>query len=131
MTPADVVRAHYDNFNRADFEAWAQLLTPDFRLHHATSGEVEGRDAYLDGVRFYFTSFPDCRVELGRILEDGDLAAAELTSRATFAADFLGVPATGERWELPAMGFFRVEGDQLAEVWFVEDATRWFQGLAG
>lgn len=128
--PAHVVRRHYEIFNRADFDAWVDLLTADFTVHHATMGDTVGREAYLKGVRFYRESFPDVTVEITRILEGGDVAAAQFASTVTFAADWLGVPATGKRWVLPAMGFFRVEGEQLAETWFVEDATAWFQGLA-
>ena len=128
--PAEVVRRHYDAFNRADFNAWVDRLTPDFTVHHATMGDVVGRDRYLSGVRFYRQSFPDVIVELGRILEADGMAAAEFTGIATVAHDWMGVPATGQRWELPGMGFFRVEDGRLAETWFVEDATKWFHDLS-
>ena len=57
------------------------------------------------------------------------MVAAQFTSMGTFTNDFIGIPATGRRWELPGMGFYRIDGDRLAEAWFVEDMTGWAAGL--
>lgn len=130
-TAGDVVRTHYDIFNRGEFDAWLDLLTPDFATHHATAGDTEGRQTYLDAVRVHRQSFPDVNVELHRVIDRDDLAAAHFTSRATFAHDFLDIRATGRPWELPGMGFYRVEGERLAEAWWIEDLTGWLQHLQG
>jgi steroid delta-isomerase-like uncharacterized protein len=126
---ADVVRARYDIFNRADWDAWLDLFEPTFNVHHASAGGVSGRDNYIEGVRGYRESFPDATVEIHRILADGDLVAAEFTSRATFVNEFIGIPPTGCAWELPGMGSYRMNHEKLAEAWFVEDFTGWLAGL--
>ena len=124
-----VVRAHYDLFNRPDWDAWSALLAPAFTVHHASAGGVVGRGAYLEGIRHYRESFPDATVEVHRMVTQGDLVAAELTTRATFVHEFLGIPPTGAAWELPGMGFYQVSGETLSEAWFVEDFTGWLAGL--
>lgn len=130
-TAADVVRTHYSIFNRGEFDAWFDVLTPDFVTHHASAGDTEGRDAYLEAVRTYRQSFPDVTVELHSVIESDDVAAARFTSRATFVRDFLDIRATGTPWELAGMGFYRIQGGRLAEVWWVEDLTGWLQRLHG
>lgn len=131
MSPADVVSAHYDILNRSDFGAWGSLLAPDLVTHHATAGDIAGRDAFVQAIRAYRYSFPDLTVELHQVICSGDVAAAHFTSRATFAHDYSGISATGKPWELPGMGFYRVEGACLVEAWWVEDLTGWLERLAG
>ena len=131
MTAADVVSTHYDILNRGDLDAWDDLLAPELVTHHGSAGDIVGREAFVEAIRIYRNSFPDLSVELHRVIEDGDLAAAHFTSRATFVHDYFGIPATGKPWELPGMGFYRVDGGRLIEVWWVEDITGWMQRLAG
>lgn len=129
MSLADIVRSHYDHFNRADWLGWQDLLTADFTAHHMSAGTTVGRAAYFDGLRLHRTAFPDVSVEIHRVVEQGDIAAAQFTSRGTFSAEFVGMTPTGRRWELAGMGFYRVEGTRLAEAWFTEDFTGWLASL--
>jgi steroid delta-isomerase-like uncharacterized protein len=128
---ADVVGAHYDILNRGHFDAWIDLLAPDLVAHHVSAGDIASRDAFIGAIRTYRNSFPDLSVELHRVIADGSMAAAQFTSRATFVHDYFGIPATGKPWELPGMGFYRIEGGRLSEMWWVEDVTGWMQRLAG
>ena len=130
MSAGDIVSIHYDHFNRADYGAWREMLTPDITFHHASAGDIAGRDAYFDTIRAYRSSFPDASVELHRLVEQGDLVAAEFTSSATFSNEFAGIAPSGKKWTLPGMGFYSVEGEKLAEAWFVEDFTAWLQALS-
>jgi steroid delta-isomerase-like uncharacterized protein len=128
----DLVRAHYDAFNQGDFDAWPQLLDPHIAVHHGSGPGVTGRDAFLEGVRLYRRSFPDFKLTLHRVIDgdgDGDMVAAHFTSYGTFATDYHGIPATGARWELNGMGFYRVDQGRLAEMWIVEDLTGWLGSL--
>lgn len=130
-TAADVVRTHYGIFNRGEFDAWLDVLTPDFAAHHASAGDTEGREVYLEAVRTYRQSFPDVTVELQSVIHSDGVAAARFTSRATFVHDFFDIRATGRPWELTGMGFYRIQDGKLAEAWWVEDLTGWLQRLRG
>src|SRR4051794_1511544 len=76
------------------------------------------RDGSVDyfRVRFYRASFLDAVVELGRIIEDVDLTAAESPGSRRSRTTGSGVPRTWKRWELPAMRF-RAKDGRLAEAW--------------
>ncbi len=129
MTPSEIIRAHYLALNTGDFDHWPALLAESFAVHHASFGTTAGRSAYLTGVRNYRVSFPDVHVELLEVLEQGPTVAARFTSRGTFVADFMGMSATGVRWQLPGMGFYRTDGARLQEAWFVEDVTGWLRDI--
>lgn len=83
-------------------------------------GTKRGLDEFdLDYRRAFIRSFPD---KVGRDvlrLAQGELVAGTGYQTATFARDWLGIPATGQRIRLRYMDFWRVEqrGDErkLAE----------------
>jgi predicted ester cyclase len=110
----DVVRTHIEAFNARNIEAepWAQ----DAEMV-APGASVNGREAVLGFLGVFQEAFPDGRLEIRRLLVDGDGAAAE----GSFAGAHDGVlhspdgdvAPTGRRVEFRWAAAYEVRGSEL------------------
>ncbi len=102
-----------------------------------------GRDELIDelftaeltsGVRDWFgafrSSFPDVHMETVELVADGDTVVGRFKCSATHLGEWRGNAATGRRFEgVDEVYFFRFAGDQIAEVWGIEDTLDRFRQL--
>jgi len=69
--PVQVVRAHFEAFNRHDVDALVARVAPDFIWFNVTSNEtkveVQGRDALRASLTSYFKSTPTVRSEMENV----------------------------------------------------------------
>jgi steroid delta-isomerase-like uncharacterized protein len=68
-------------------------------------------------------------VEVHRLLETGDLVAADWTFGGTNTGEILGMPATGRSATITGAHFFRFEGGRIAETWTYPDNLGLLQQL--
>ncbi len=76
-----------------------------------SSDELRQRSLSLRG------SFPDLEIEPLVLLAEGGLVAAHFVGRGTHLGLFQGVPPTGRACEVRCTAVYRVEGEQIADVW--------------
>jgi ketosteroid isomerase-like protein len=81
MSNADLLRAGYDAWNRADLDAWLELLDPDIVIR--TSGAFPDFAPEYRGLggakRFWgqmLEPWKEFRIEVEQMEEEGDIAAA-------------------------------------------------------
>ena len=67
-------------------------------------------------------SFPDVRMEVVELVEEGDRLAGRFKCSATHSGPWRGYDPTGRRFEdVDEAYFFRFREGQIAEAWGVED----------
>ena len=75
----------------------------------------------IDGIKaFYATvwsAFPDARLELEDVIEEGDKLAARFALRATHRGEFMGVPATGRPIAITGITILRFRDGKCVERW--------------
>jgi predicted ester cyclase len=59
--------------------------------------------------------------EVHDVIEAADRVAVRLTSRAQQTGSFMGMPATGKRYEIEEIHIFRVADGRIAEHWHQGD----------
>lgn len=81
MSNSDLLRAGYDAWNRADLDAWLELLDPDIVIR--TSGafpdfapEYRGLERARKFWRQMLEPWADFRIDVEQIEEEGDIVAA-------------------------------------------------------
>lgn len=90
-------------------------------FHYRGSTMVQGV-ADLEGLIAHWRSaFPDLRMELLDVIQEGDLVAARVRYSGTHEGTWFGIPATGRSVEVDEMMFFRFESGRLVEAWEVDD----------
>jgi predicted ester cyclase len=67
-------------------------------------------------------AFPDFHMEIVELIAEGDTVVAHCKCSGTHRGEWLGVPATGRRFEnVDEVYIFRVRGGKLASAFGVED----------
>jgi steroid delta-isomerase-like uncharacterized protein len=105
--------------NAADWESLAGVVAEDFTRHSAaTAGPpVTSREQFIELQESFLVGFPDQKVTIQQLVAEGDLVAALATYSGTHTGPMGDVPATGLPVESPFLALFRIEGDQIAELW--------------
>jgi predicted ester cyclase len=123
-----IQKANDELFNKGNLEMVHEVFAPNYVIH-STDGDVEGGPDIIKGfVTDLRAAFPDLRVEIEVLVEEGDRVAWQRTHRGTFKADFRGIAATGRAmvWRDIVVTYYK--DDKIAEEWgvsqFVERAKQ-------
>ena len=106
-----IVRQHAEAENRHDVEATiATFHHPRYEFNGHPS---DGGDAVRELLQGFMHGFPDFHIEPTRLrhLDDGVLVEGLMTG--THDGEWVGVPPTGRRIEVPVVGIFEFDADRL------------------
>jgi len=102
----------YTAFNQHDIEAIAPCIADDIAVPHGEPlGLGHGREAYLKFVSLWFEAFPDMHTEVLQMVAEDNLVAIRLRNTGTHEGEFMGIPATGRRFDLEVGHFSRHNDD--------------------
>ena len=108
-----VVEAHLADYNARDLKSVVNGFAEDATYENA-EGEVTGRAALFAMFREAFEGPTPVRLELRRVVETGDVVAAELAGVADL---------NGREVEIPVAAFYTVDDGCLARVRVYRDAS--------
>ena len=113
-----VVREYVARFNRGDSDGLRELFHDHAQVHEATGWldleqviPVWGQA--IDGL--------GVDLDIEHIIAEEDSIALLYTERGWSRASYLGRPATGRSYELPAVDWFVIEEGRIARQWRVRD----------
>lgn len=132
-TPADLIRAYLEAFNRGDRPAMLALLTEDVAHDVNQGGREVGREAFAAFMarmdRCYRERLTDIVVMADAT---GTRAAAEFVVEGEYLATDEGLPpAAGQRYRLPAGAFYEIRGGRIARVTMFYNLQDWLRQVAG
>lgn len=109
-------------WNAGNLGAVDEIFTADHVYHDPTVGELPpGPEGVRARVRAYMAAFPDARVAMEEVVEEGDVVAARWTWGGTNTGELMGSPPTGRPAHIGGMHFFRFRGGRIAETWVCAD----------
>lgn len=116
-----LVRRFIDEiFLGGSFDSVDELLTEDFTPH--TWGSMEpGRDGLKEAIGRVSAGISDPTMTIDDIIAEGDRVAVRLTSSATHTGEFMGMPASGKRYEIGEIHIFRLRDGRVCEHWHQAD----------
>src|SRR5437868_9065482 len=119
----DTLRRYYSEvWAKGDPAPLGELLANDYVDHNpipGMSGDKAGAAAIVTAI---MRDTSDVTIDLGHIIAEGDFVAAHWHMEWTQHGNFMGmVPAEGKRLSLEGHDFVRLSGNQIAEIWHVED----------
>ncbi len=115
----DLIRRFSDVLNAAQWDALDDLLTEDFRRHSQATTEMQecSREEFEFLLQGFLASFPDQRTSFDMLIAEGDMVAGYGTYSGTHLGPMGDIPPTGKAGDLKMVGFFRIEGGKIAELW--------------
>ena len=88
-------------WNRRDFNAYRELLHPEYTYTGGDGKEIKGGpDVGVQIGKMYAEAFPDGKLDLKKVYADGDSAIAEFVARGTHRGNLMGIAATGKSFEI-------------------------------
>lgn len=122
MTNTEICRAaQCELFANAQLKLADDLLAPDFVDHAAPPGAPQGPEGAKATVRWLHSAFSDIAYDVEDTIAEGDRVVLRVTMRGTHTGDFLGRPASGNRFAAAHVHVFRVADERIAEHWAVRD----------
>ena len=107
---ADLVREHHRSFNEREWSALSRIYSPDVNVTEPGSGTSVGVEGVLAHSQGFAAGFPDARLELVTLLDDG----VRVMTEGLFVGTNTG-PLGTPQGELPASG--RALRLRYADVW--------------
>ena len=129
----DLVRAIPERIMTAgETDLIEELFAPDFVEHNPALGDVRGPDGFRKYVYEPFhRAFPNVTVTVEDIVAEGDRVVLRAGIRGTHEGEFMGIPPTGRRIDVPAFALHRVADGKVAERWTLFDGVSIRRQLEG
>jgi steroid delta-isomerase-like uncharacterized protein len=108
-----IVRRFYKAFEDNDLPALQDVLAPDLVAYNPNA---QNRDQHLQGIKTWNASFSDNHFEVLEQVAADDTVVSRVTlhSRHT-KSPFMGILATGEAYELPAVSIEKIKNGKIVE----------------
>ncbi|MBW4550709.1 MAG: ester cyclase [Aphanocapsa sp. GSE-SYN-MK-11-07L] len=121
-----IARRFYDVFNQRNLEDLYQVLYPNWVIHPELPGAGSNIQKYQPIAAALLEAFSDLHINVEDTIEEGDTVAVRAVITGTQQGEWLGVSPSGQRIQILAHDFHRIEADRIAESWHVED---WLLGM--
>ena len=109
--------------NEGRHETISEIVHPHYRYHGPDGSELAGADAAWRITGALRAAFSDLHAEIISDMAQGDRVVLTLNVTGTHDGDFMGIPATGARIELPMAVVSRLEDRRIIEEWEYYDSA--------
>jgi predicted ester cyclase len=86
-------------------------------------------EAFKDYQDNFYRSFTEGSIKIEEIIQEGSLVAFRGVVHTVFAAEFMGMPASGREIEVPVIGMARLKEGKIYEWWNSPDRLSLMQQL--
>jgi len=99
---------------RGRIEENEAIYSPDYVSHGSRDiGRADDRET----TKGWRQAFPDLRVQIDKILAEGDLVSVRFIAEGTNTASGLGLPATGKAIRITGTTILRIVDGKIVEEW--------------
>jgi steroid delta-isomerase-like uncharacterized protein len=117
-------------FVARDGTAVDELLTDDFTPH--TWGQTgPGKAAVVGAIERTSAGLSDVAMRIEDVIAEGDRVVVRLTASAVQSGEFMGMPASGKRYEIGEIHIFRIRDGKVSEHWHQADLLGMQRQLSG
>lgn len=106
-----VVRRYYESLDSGDFDTIVGLLADDFKSDFM--GQDWTPESYVQMAQGFKASFPDLSHTVDSQIAEGDTVVTPLVATGTQKAEFMGLPASGKKFEIRGINVHRVSNGKI------------------
>jgi predicted ester cyclase len=124
---AETVRRYIESFkNDQNFAVFPRLFAPGFRHHFSYERSPDDFRTWVSTGQDFLRGFPDVKVSIVRLIENGELVVEHNIARGTHQGRFRGFAPSGRQVTWEEIHLYRVVGGRIVENWPMVD----FDGIA-
>ena len=109
-----IVKELFEAYNRRDIDFIINSFADDL-IFVLPSGETIGKDELPQVYSMLFDVFQDGKWSTPRVISKGNVVAVEILVEGTHKGEFLGIPATDKKIEIPAVWFIDFNEEEKIE----------------
>ena len=126
---SEIIRRGFEEgINQRNFACFDELIGENY-VNHSMPAPSPGPEGFRQVVQMFIAGFPDMQVTVEELIADGDSVATRGYWRGTHNGDFMGIPATGRKIDVPFIDWWRLENGKAVENWVQMDMMRMMQQL--
>lgn len=115
----------------ADIETMAERYMAEDFVDYELLGLDSTREAAVEMLKMSHSAFPDFRMDVVELLQDGDKVVARLRIRGTHQGEFMGIPAGGNQIDVAAIDIMQWRDGRCIAHWGVTDFAAMMQQIGG
>jgi len=121
----------YGLISKHDLDGFLDLVADDMIEHEELPFPDAPKGKAGVGALFQsmFDAFPDFEMTAEDTIVEGDRVVIRVTARGTHQGEFMGIPPTGKRIEVPLIDISRIRDGKIVEHWGVMDSGVMMQQL--
>jgi steroid delta-isomerase-like uncharacterized protein len=116
-------------FEKGNLKAVDELIDDNFVDHTPPPNIPSNKAGLRQTVTMFRSAFPDLRMTIEDIIEEGPKVAVRLVTHGTHKGAIMGVAPTGRTVNVNEEHFLRFADGKIAEHWGVEDTLGMMQQL--
>ena len=121
MTNKEAMARFFDEINAGNMGVIDELIAEDL-VEHDPLAPTPDREGVRQFFAMAFAAFPDLHFQVLHTVGEGDLVMAHGLFQATHEGEFMGIPATGRRIDVPFVDIVRFRDARAVEHWGVMDS---------
>ena len=112
----ELVRKMFEAWGKGDMEAFGELLAPGYVYYYpsGTSNPIS-LEELREMAKMFWGGFPDMSFSMEEMFAAGDRVIFRFIQRGTHKGDFMGIPATGNKFECSGYLVSRIENGKIVE----------------
>jgi steroid delta-isomerase-like uncharacterized protein len=122
-------RIYEEVWNKGNLKTAGEIVSPQYTIHDPAIEIGSGVEAFTRHVTSVRASFPDIKFTIVDLFEADGKVTTRWTAHGTHKAEFLGVPATGNRVTVTGVTIARFSRGKIQESWASWDALGMMQQL--
>jgi len=127
---ATMQRIYDEVFNQGNLDVIDELLADDFVEHQELPpGIPQGKGAPRAYTIMFRSAFPDFRMAVEEMLQDGNKVITRVRVSGTHKGEFMGIPPTDNKFDVSAIDIIEFRDDKAIGHWGVMDTAAMMEQL--
>jgi len=112
----ELVKRAWEAWSKGDFETYKELLAPDFVFYFPSRSTTPmSQEEPIEIRKMLQKAFPDISWSMEELIATEDKVIIRFIERGTHEGEFMGIPATGNKYETSGISIRRIENGKIVE----------------
>ena len=113
-----LINNYFKEMDSGNFDFVMGAFASDARIFFPSGSTTPmPMDEVFHGLKSFYEAFPDYKHDLKEMIAEGDIVIVRTIDSGTHEGEFMGIPATGNKFEVGAVIIFHIKDGKIVEFW--------------